>query len=174
MQMIGEDNPGVDAERRAGAPGEPRCATCRFASPTDPNGVAQVHCKEEGSARNPIAAMTRHTRSTPDLSKRRKALRFSALRLLLPQSSPGRPSTMTELPIGPPQPCGSRILEPHGCGGPIGNSVIVEGRPGEDWGSSKRRAEKRSAFRRFERSGVLLVCRVIAAIGFRAEPSSLQ
>jgi hypothetical protein len=31
----------------------------------------------------------------------------------------------------------------------------------------KRRAEKRSAFRRFERSGILLVCRVIAAIGFR-------
>jgi putative transposase len=35
---------------------------------------------------------------------------------------------------------------------------------------SKRRAEKRSAFRRSERSGILLVCRVIAAIGFPAEP----
>ena len=45
-------------------------------------GVAQVHCKEEGSARNPIAAITRHTGSTPELSERRKALRFSALRLL--------------------------------------------------------------------------------------------
>jgi hypothetical protein len=44
-------------------------------------GVAQVHCKK-GSTRNPIAAITRHTRSMPDLSKRRNALRFSALRLL--------------------------------------------------------------------------------------------
>jgi hypothetical protein len=49
-------------------------------------GVAQVHCKEEGSARNPIAAIIRHTGSIPDLSKRRKALRFSALRLLWPTS----------------------------------------------------------------------------------------
>jgi hypothetical protein len=44
-------------------------------------GVAQVHCKE-GSARNPIAAIIRHTGSMPELSERRKALRFSALRLL--------------------------------------------------------------------------------------------
>ena len=44
-------------------------------------GVAQVHCKEEGSARNPIAAIIRHIGSMPELSERRKALRFSALRL---------------------------------------------------------------------------------------------
>jgi hypothetical protein len=45
-------------------------------------GVAQVHCKEEGSARNPIAPIIRHTGIMPELSERRKALRFSALRLL--------------------------------------------------------------------------------------------
>jgi hypothetical protein len=45
-------------------------------------GGAQVHCKEEGSARNPIAAIIRHTGSMPELSERRNALRFSALRLL--------------------------------------------------------------------------------------------
>lgn len=45
-------------------------------------GVAQIHCKEEGSARNPIAAIIGHTVSMPELSERRKALRFSALRLL--------------------------------------------------------------------------------------------
>jgi hypothetical protein len=32
---------------------------------------------------------------------------------------------------------------------------------------SKRRAEKRSAFRRSESSGMLPVCRIVAAIGFR-------
>jgi hypothetical protein len=73
----------VDAEGAYGrAPGEPRRAICRFASSTDPNGVPQVHCKEEGSARNPIAAIIRPTASIPALSERRKALRFSALRLL--------------------------------------------------------------------------------------------
>jgi hypothetical protein len=46
-------------------------------------GVAQVHCKEEGSARTPIAAIIWHTGNVPELSQRRNALRFSALRLLL-------------------------------------------------------------------------------------------
>src|SRR5205814_2485789 len=82
MHMIGENNPGVDAEGRAGAHPTNRVAQCRFASPTDPNGVAQVHCKDEGAARNPIAAIIRHTGSMPELSERRNALRFSALRLL--------------------------------------------------------------------------------------------
>jgi hypothetical protein len=45
-------------------------------------GVAQVHCKEEGSAWSPIAAIIRHTGSMPELSEPRNALRFSALRLL--------------------------------------------------------------------------------------------
>ena len=82
MHMIGEDNPGVDAEGRARAPGEPRCAICRFASPTDPNGGRAGSLKDEGAARNPIPAIIRHTRSKPELLERRKALRFSALRLL--------------------------------------------------------------------------------------------
>jgi hypothetical protein len=56
------------------APGEPRRAICRFAHQQIRAGVAQVHCEVEGSARNPIAAITRHTRSMPDLSKRRNAL----------------------------------------------------------------------------------------------------
>jgi hypothetical protein len=76
MHMIGKDNPGVDAEGRTGAHPANRIAQIRRA-------VAQVHCKEEGSARNPIAAIIRHTGSMPELSERRKALRFSALRLLL-------------------------------------------------------------------------------------------
>jgi hypothetical protein len=38
MHMIGEDNPGVDAEGRTGAHAANRIAQiCRFASPTDPN-----------------------------------------------------------------------------------------------------------------------------------------
>jgi hypothetical protein len=83
MHMIGEDNSGVDAAGRTGAHRANRVAQyCRFASPTDPNGVAQVHRKEEGSARNPIAPIIRHTGIMPELSERRKALRFSALRLL--------------------------------------------------------------------------------------------
>ncbi len=45
-------------------------------------GVAQFHCKEEGSARNPSAAILRHIGSIPELSERRNAFRFSALRLL--------------------------------------------------------------------------------------------
>jgi hypothetical protein len=45
-------------------------------------GSRKVHCKEEGSARNPIAAIIRHTGSMIELSERRNALRFSALRLL--------------------------------------------------------------------------------------------
>jgi hypothetical protein len=47
MHMIGEDNPGVDAAGRTGAHPANRVAQyVDFASPTDPNGVAQVHCKE--------------------------------------------------------------------------------------------------------------------------------
>jgi len=81
------DNPGVDAEGGAEGPTGAHPAN-RVAQYIDlrhqqiRTGVAQVHRKEEGSARNPIAAITRHTRSMPDLSKRRNALPFSALRLL--------------------------------------------------------------------------------------------
>jgi hypothetical protein len=82
MQMIGKDNPGVDAKGRAGAHPANRVAqyvdlrhqqirtgSRRFTVKNVPPGA-------------PIAAIIRHTGSMPDLSKRRKALRFSALRLL--------------------------------------------------------------------------------------------
>jgi hypothetical protein len=36
--------------------------------------VKQVHCKEEGSSWNPIAAVVRHERSMPGLAERRNAL----------------------------------------------------------------------------------------------------
>ncbi len=82
--MIGEDNPGVDAEGRAGAHPANRIAQyVDLRHQQIRTGVAQVHCKEEGSARNPIAAIIRHTGSMPEPSERRNALRFSALRLLM-------------------------------------------------------------------------------------------
>jgi hypothetical protein len=83
MHIIGEDNPGADAEGRAGAHLANRVAQyVDLRHQQIRTEVAQVHCKEEGSVRNPIAAITRHTGSTPELSERRNALRFSALRLL--------------------------------------------------------------------------------------------
>jgi hypothetical protein len=83
MHMIGEDNPGVDAEGRAGAHPANRVAQhVDLRHQQIRTGVAQVHCKEEGSARNPIAAIIRDTGNMPEVSERRKALRFSALRLL--------------------------------------------------------------------------------------------
>ena len=42
--------------------------------------VELVHCKEERSTRNPIAAIVRHLGSMPELRFWRNALRFSALR----------------------------------------------------------------------------------------------
>jgi hypothetical protein len=93
MHMIGEDNPSVDAEGRAGAhPANPVAQYVDLRHQQIRTGIAQVHCKEEGSARNPIAAIIRHTGSMPELSERRnapprgsspRAKGFSALRLLL-------------------------------------------------------------------------------------------
>ncbi len=83
MHVIGEDNPGVDAEGRAGA--DPAYRVAQYVDLRHQQietGVVEVHCKEEGSARNPIAAIIRHTGIMPELSKRPKALRFSALPLL--------------------------------------------------------------------------------------------
>jgi hypothetical protein len=58
MHMIGEDNPGVDAEGRAGAHPANRVAQyVDLRHQQIRTGIAQVHCKEEGSARNPIAAI---------------------------------------------------------------------------------------------------------------------
>jgi hypothetical protein len=82
VHMIGEDNPGVDAEGRTGAQPANRVAQCvDLRHQQIRTGVAQVHCKKEGSARNPIAAMIQNTGSMPG-----KALRFSALCLLWPTS----------------------------------------------------------------------------------------
>ena len=83
MHMIGEDNPGIDAEGCTGAHPANRVAQyVDLHHQQIRTGVAQVHCKEEGSARNPIAAIIQHTGNMPELSERRKAVRFSALRLL--------------------------------------------------------------------------------------------
>src|SRR5438105_3519233 len=84
MHMIGEDNPGIDAEGCTGAHPANRVAQyVDLRHQQIRTGVAQVYGKEEGSARNPIAAIIRHAVSMPELSERRNALRFSALRLLI-------------------------------------------------------------------------------------------
>jgi hypothetical protein len=47
------------------------------AAPGEPHrALAQVHRKEERSARSQIAAIIRHTGNIPELSERRNALRF--------------------------------------------------------------------------------------------------
>ena len=75
MQMIGKDDPGVDMEWRTGAHLPNRVAQSvdsRHQQVRPP--VKQVHCKEEGSCWNPIAAVVRHERSMPGLGERRNAL----------------------------------------------------------------------------------------------------
>jgi hypothetical protein len=51
--------------------------------------VEQVHSEEECPTRNPIATIIRHDGSMPGFGKRRKALRFSALRALTSGSAIG-------------------------------------------------------------------------------------
>jgi hypothetical protein len=82
--MIGKDDPGVDAEGCAGA--HPANRVAQYVDLRHQQiriAVEQVHRKEEGSARNPIAAIIWHARNMPELAEGRNALRFSALRLLL-------------------------------------------------------------------------------------------
>jgi hypothetical protein len=68
MEMIGKDNPGVDAEGPLGAH-----ATNDIAQSVDPGdqqiraAVKQVHGKEEGSARNLITAIVWHAMDMPEL-----------------------------------------------------------------------------------------------------------
>ena len=75
--MVGKDDPGVDIERCTGARSTNRVAQRADARhqqvrPT----VKQVHCKEERSTRNSIAAIIWHEGSMPELRFRRNALRF--------------------------------------------------------------------------------------------------
>jgi len=68
MEMIGKDDPGVDAEGPLGAHSANDIA--QSVNPRDQQiraAVEQVHGKEEGSARNPIAAIVRHATNMPEL-----------------------------------------------------------------------------------------------------------
>jgi hypothetical protein len=79
MEMIGTDDLGVDPE----GPLDAHLAD-GFVQSVDPGdqqiraAVEQVHGKEEGSARNPIATIA----NMPELWQRRNALRSSALCLV--------------------------------------------------------------------------------------------
>ena len=83
VHVVGKDDPGVDMEWRAGARLPNRLAQSINSRHQQVRpSVKQIHCEEEGSSWNPIAAVVRHERSMPGLAERRNALRFSALRLL--------------------------------------------------------------------------------------------
>ena len=84
VHMIGKHDPGVDVEWRAGAdlPNHipQRVDLCdQQVRPA----VEQVRREEERSARNPIATIIWHGGIMPSHGERRKALRFSALRVLI-------------------------------------------------------------------------------------------
>ena len=81
--MVGKHDPGVDVERRAGADLPNRLPQrVDLCHQQIRPAVQQVHSEEERSARNPIATIIRHDGSMPGFAERRKALRFSALRVL--------------------------------------------------------------------------------------------
>jgi hypothetical protein len=81
MYMIGQDDPGIDAERGAGPhPADRAAQQVYFGHQQIRTPVEQVHRKEEGPARDQVAAIIRHTGMMPELPGWRKALRFSALR----------------------------------------------------------------------------------------------
>jgi hypothetical protein len=99
MHVIGKDNPGVDAKGCAGAHPANRVAQyLDLRHEQIRTTVEQVHRKEESSARNPIAAIIRHAESMPELSERRNALRFSALRLLISLLNTAKEQPGTLLP----------------------------------------------------------------------------
>jgi hypothetical protein len=81
--MVGKYDPSVDAERRAGAhpPNRFPQRVDLYDQQVRP-AVQQVRCEEECPTWNPIATVIRHNGSIPRLGERRKALRFSALRVL--------------------------------------------------------------------------------------------
>jgi hypothetical protein len=80
---VGENDPGVDVKRCAGAHSPNHIAqrvdihNQQVRAP-----IQQVYGTEEGPAWNPIAAIIRHPRSVHGRGERRNALRCSALRLL--------------------------------------------------------------------------------------------
>ena len=81
--MIGKHDPGVDVEWRAGA-NLPNHIPQRvdLCDQQIRPAVEQVRREEERSTRNPIATIIRHGEIMPGVGKRRKALYFSALRVL--------------------------------------------------------------------------------------------
>ena len=84
VHVVGEDDQGVDVKRCAGADSANRIAQrvdIRHQQVRAP--IKQVYGKEEGPAWNPIAAIIRHLKSMQGRRERRKALRRSALRLLI-------------------------------------------------------------------------------------------
>ena len=83
MHVVGKHDPGVDVERRAGAD-LPNCLPQRvdLGNQQIRPAVEQVRSEEECPTSNPIATIIRHDGSMPGFGERRKALRFSALRVL--------------------------------------------------------------------------------------------
>jgi hypothetical protein len=68
--MIGKDDPGIDAEGCVGAhPGNRLEQDVSLRPQQIQPAVEQVYGKEEGSTRNPIAAMIRHARSNPSFGR---------------------------------------------------------------------------------------------------------
>jgi hypothetical protein len=75
VHVVGKDDPSDDMEWRTGAHLPNRIAQSadsRHQQVRPP--VKEVHCKEEGSSWNPIAAIVRHERSMPGLAERRNTL----------------------------------------------------------------------------------------------------
>ena len=84
MHVVGEDDPGVDVKGCAGTHSAnciAQCVDIRHQQVRAP--IKQVYGKEEGPAWNSITAIIRHLRSMHGRGERRKALRSSALRLLI-------------------------------------------------------------------------------------------
>jgi hypothetical protein len=84
MHMVGQNDSSIDAKGRPQAPAPDRLTQDLDRTHQQVRiSIAQVHGKEEGPTRNPIAAILRHRASMPCVGKRRNALRCSALRVLV-------------------------------------------------------------------------------------------
>ena len=83
VHVVGKHDPGVDVERRAGADLPNRLPQrVNLCDQQIRPAVEQVRSEEECPTWDPIATIW-HGRSMPGVGERRKALRFSALRLLM-------------------------------------------------------------------------------------------